>query len=435
MTDGHALARRCLRAGIDAAHPETVVRDRLSLDGGTLTIAGRAYDLDSYERVVVVGGGNAAGTVATELESLLGDRIDTGVVVTDLPTATERIEQVEGAHPRPNETAVAGTDRVRELLAAADAQTLVLAVVTGGASALLPAPAGDLSLADLRATTDELLASGASIGEMNAVRKHLSATKGGRLASVAAPATVATLLFSDVVGDDASVIGSGPFTPDDTTYGDALAVADRYTLDLPTAAVDHLRAGRDGEHTETPDADAPAFERVTEHLLASNHTAARAALDVARAAGYEPLLLSTRIRGEAREAAKSAVAVGEEIAATGNPVEPPAVLVTGGETTVTVRTDSPGTGGPNTEYALSAALELDTSGVVVAALDTDGIDGNGSLAGASVDGSTVAPENRRRAQRALDSHDAATYLGGCDAAIDTGATGTNVNDLRVVVVE
>ena len=148
MTDPHTLARRCLGAGIDAAHPETVVRNRLSLDGTTLTVAGHAYDLDSYEQVVVVGGGNAAGTVATELESLLGDRIDAGIVVTDLPTGTERIEQVEGTHPRPNAEAVAGTDRIREMLASND-RTLVLAVVTGGASALLPAPVGDLSLADL----------------------------------------------------------------------------------------------------------------------------------------------------------------------------------------------------------------------------------------------------------------------------------------------
>ena len=435
MTDGHDLARRCLRAGIDAAHPETVVRERLSLDDMTLTVVDHAYDLDRYDQVVVVGGGNAAGTVATELEELLGDRLDGGVVVTDVPTATERIEQAEGTHPRPNAGAVAGAERITELLAAVDDRTLVLAAVTGGASALLPAPAGDLSLADLRVTTDELLASGASIREINAVRKHLSATKGGRLAAVAAPATVATLLFSDVVGDDASVIGSGPFTPDETTYGDALAVVERYGLELPTAAVARLQAGRDGQHPETPDADDPAFEHVAEHLLASNHTAARAAFDVACQAGYEPMLLSTRVRGEAREAAKSAVAVGEEIAATGNPTEPPAVGVTGGETTVTVRTDRPGTSGPNTEYALATGLELDTPGVVLAAVDTDGIDGDASVAGASVDADTVTPETRWRAQRALDSHDAATYLDGCNATIETGATGTNVNDLRVVVVE
>ncbi|MDZ7746121.1 MAG: DUF4147 domain-containing protein [Halobacteriales archaeon] len=434
MTDAHALARRCLRAGIDAAHPETVIHERITLDGSTLTIADSSYDLDSYDDLLVVGGGNAAGTVAAELEGLLGDRLDGGVVVTDLPTETERIEQIEGTHPQPSEEAVAGTERLQELLATATERTLVLAVVTGGASALLPAPAAGLSLADLRATTDELLASGASIDELNTVRKHLSATKGGRLASAAAPATVAVLLFSDVVGDDTSVIGSGPFTADETTYAEALAVADRYDLDLPTAVRNRLRVGRDGDNAETPGADDPVFERVYEHLLASNATAAEAALETAQEAGYEPLLLSTRVRGEAREAAKTAVAIGEEIAATGNPIEPPAVVVTGGETTVTVRNETPGTGGPNTEYVLSAALELDTAGVVVAAVDTDGIDGHASVAGASIHADTVTREDRYAASRALDSHDAATYLTEVGATIEMGATGTNVNDLRVVIV-
>ncbi|PSQ29685.1 glycerate kinase [Halobacteriales archaeon SW_6_65_46] len=434
MTDPHALARRCLRAGIDAARPSTVIDETLALDGSRLTVGTDAHDLDSYDDLLVVGGGNAAGAVAAELETLLVERIDDGIVVTDQPTATERIEQVEGDHPRPSDAALAGTERLRELLSRADDRTLVLAVVTGGASALLPAPADGVSLAELRATTDELLASGASIDELNAVRKHLSAVKGGRLADVAAPATAVTLLFSDVVGDDSGIIGSGPFAPDETTYEDALAVVDRYDLALPTAVIDRLRAGHAGEAPETPDAGAPGFEHVTEQLLASNHTAARAALATAREVGYEPLLLSTRIRGEARETARSAVAVGEEIAATGSPVEPPAVVVSGGETTVTVRDETPGNGGPNAEYALSAAIELDAPGVVVAAIDTDGIDGDSAVAGASVDAETVPRSERAAARRALDSHDAATYLAERGATIETGATGTNVNDLRVIVV-
>ncbi|MFC7236142.1 glycerate kinase type-2 family protein [Halosegnis marinus] len=434
MTDPHALARRCLDAGIDAARPERVVAGAVSLDGDALRVAGATYDLADYDRVLVVGGGNAAGRVAVALETALGDRIDGGLVVTDQPADTDRVECVAGSHPRPNAAAVEGTRRVRDLLRDADDRTLVLAVVTGGGSALLPAPAGNVTLAALRATTDELLASGATIAEANAVRKHLSASKGGRLAVAAAPARTVVLALSDVVGDDLGTVASGPFAPDGTTYGDALAVAERYGLDLPEEVRERLDAGARGEVGETPVADHSAFERVTSHVLANAHTAARAAMAEAREAGHAPLLLSTRVRGEAREAAKTHVAVAEEIRATANPVAPPAVVVSGGETTVRLGRsgDSGGVGGPNTEFALSAALELSEPGIVVGAADTDGVDGNAEAAGAVVDEGTV--HDRRAAERALDGHDAATYLGERGALVGTGPTGTNVNDLRVLVV-
>lgn len=431
MTDRHALARRCLDAGIAAAHPERVVADAVSLDGDILRVADATYDLADIDRVLVVGGGNAAGAVAAALERVLGGRIDGGLVVTDQPVGTTSIECVSGSHPRPNAAAVEGTRRVRDLLAGADERTLVLAVVTGGGSALLPAPAAGLSLADLRTTTDELLASGATIAETNAVRKHLSDSKGGRLALAAAPARTVVLALSDVVGDDLGTVASGPFAPDPTTYDDALGVVRRYDLALPAAVRERLEVGAAGERDETPDAGNPAFERVRSHVLADGYTAVRAAMEMADEAGFAPLLLSTRVRGEAREAARTHVAVAEEIRATGNPVEPPAVVVSGGETTVRLG-EAAGTGGPNTEFALSAALELMDAETVVAAVDTDGVDGNCDAAGASVDAETAA--DRRAAERALDGHDAATYLGEQGALVETGPTGTNVNDLRVVVV-
>ena len=440
MTDAlHRLARTCLDAGIDAAQPARVVAESVTAADDALTVGGRppggedssvTYDLTAYDELLIVGGGNAAGTAAAALETELGARIDGGVVMSDVPTETDGVTMIEGNHPVPDETAVDGTRRLRELLVGADERTLVLAVVTGGGSALLPAPAGDLTLDDLRATTQQLLASGASIDEINAVRKHCSATKGGRLATAAAPATVAALVFSDVVGNDPAVVASGPFTPDPSTYAEARAVADRYDLDLPDAVESRLSQGVAGAVPETPGPEDSAFERVTTRLLADGYTAASAAAEAAPDE-YESVILSTRVRGEARAAAQSHVAIAEQIRATGDPVAPPAVVVSGGETTVTLDTD-PGRGGPNQEFALAAALELDAEGVVVAAVDTDGRDGASAVAGASVDRETVTDVTAAR--RALADHDAGSYLATVDALVNTGSTGTNVNDLRVLVV-
>jgi glycerate 2-kinase len=426
----HETALDCLAAGIDAAHPERVCEDAITLSGSQLRIEDAVYDLAAYEEVLVLGGGKAAGQVAAVLEALLGDVIDEGVVVTDDPVRTDRVRVVEGSHPVPDEAGSEGARRALALADGAGPDTLVLAVLTGGGSALLPAPAGDLSLSALRTTTDALLESGASIDEINAVRKHVSAIKGGRLAATAAPATVLTLAFSDVVGDDLAVVASGPTVADPTAYDDALSVLDRYDLAVPTPVRDHLAAGAAGEHPETPGAaDLPAGRA---HVLATGWTAIAAARDVATEGGYEPLVLSSRSRGEAREQGLAHVAVAEEIAATGNPVDPPVAVISGGETTVTVRGD--GAGGPNQEFALRAALALDQG--VLGAVDTDGRDGATNAAGALVDGETLAdPEAAAAARAALAENDAATVLGDCDALIRTGRTGTNVNDLRVLIVE
>jgi len=431
-SDTHELVLDCLAAGIEAARPERVLADALSLSGDQLRIGGDVYDLDAYDDVLVVGGGKAAGQVATALESLLGDTLDGGVVVTDDPVETGRVDVVEGSHPVPNEAGAGGARRVLDRATDADERTLVVAVITGGGSALLPAPAGDLSLADARETTTLLLECGATIDEINAVRKHLSAIKGGRLAAAAAPATVATLAFSDVVGDDPGVIASGPTAPDPTTFDDALAVLDRYDLAVPAPVRDHLEAGATGDREETPGPDAD-FGHVRYHLLADAWTALDAARAVADDAGYETLVFSSRVRGEAREQGLAHAAVAEEAVASGNPVEPPAVVLSGGETTVTVRGD--GSGGPNQEFALRAALELPDS-VVLGTVDTDGRDGGTDAAGALVDGETITDtEAAALARDALDDNDAEPFLADRDALVWTGQTGTNVNDLRVLVVE
>ncbi len=429
-TPAHSVALDCLAAGVRAAHPERVVADAISLEDNNLSVDGTAYDLAEYERVALVGGGKAAGAVAVALESLLGDRLDGGVVVADEDTETAGVEIVVGDHPIPSERGQAGAERVLEAADHADAETLLLVTISGGGSALLPAPREGLLLPDLRTVTQSLLDSGAAIDEINTVRKHLSAIKGGGLAEVARPATTVGLVLSDVVGNDLGVIASGPLSPDPTTFHDAIAVLDRYDLDTPSVRA-ILERGAAGDLAETPGPGDPVFRSVDVHVLADGRTALDAAATVADDRGYEPHVLSASVRGEASEAATTHVAIAEEVRATGEPFSAPTVLLSGGETTVTIRGD--GTGGPNQEFALSAAIDLDSEGVVVAAMDTDGRDGVSGAAGAIVDGGTVGDDGAARA--ALADNDAGAYLDGCGALLATGPTGTNVNDLRAVVVD
>lgn len=436
-SDAHETALACLEAGITASLPETLVESVVTLSDDTLAIGDEAtYDLDTYDRLVILGGGKASGGLAMALESLLGDRIDEGVVVSTDDPNLDHVRGYTGDHPNPSDRNVAGTERVLEIASDADEGTLILAPITGGASALLCAPADGLSLSDVQATTDALLESGAAIDEINAVRKHVSAIKGGHLARVASPATVATLAISDVVGDDPSVIGSGPTVPDRSTFADALDVLDRYDIreSVPDPVVDRLERGAADEIEDTPDESSSAFDRTGYHLLANTRTALEAASEVATTHGYDPLLLSSRVRGEAREAGQIHAAIAEEMVVGGDPISPPAVVLSGGEVTVTVRGD--GTGGPNQELALAAAIEFADHGTpaVLASVDTDGVDGPTDACGAIVDDETLADTDLRTARDALDDNDAYGFLSDLDAVLETGYTGTNVNDLRVIVV-
>ena len=436
------LALDCLAAGIEAARPDRLVRDQLSFDDDHLRLGETTYDLSTFERVLVVGGGKGAGELAVALEGLLGDCLDGGVVVTTDRVDADRVAIRTGDHPEPTDRNATATAELCEMVADADEETLVLVVVTGGASALCCAPVEGLDVADLRQTTESLLASGATIDELNAVRKHCSAIKGGRLARLAAPGTVLTLTISDVVGDDPTVIGSGPTVSDPTTFDDALAVVERYELAdaISTSVLEHLHRGAAGDRAETPTGGEPALAAAHWELLANGRTAIEAARRVATERGYNPAVLSGRLRGEAREAGRFHAAVAAEAAERGEPVEPPAVVLSGGEVTATVRGE--GTGGPNQELALAAALELadldggygKSSDIVLASVDTDGIDGPTDAAGAIVDASTVVSD-RAAARAAIGRSDAGGFLEARDALLQTGYTGTNVNDLRVIVID
>jgi glycerate 2-kinase len=429
-TPAHDVALACIEAGIKATHPRRVIENSITVTNNTLNIEQHSYDLEDYSDVLILGGGKAAGQMAEVLESLLDEYLTGGVVVTNDPTPTTRVEMVEGNHPIPDENGVAGTERILELAGEAGERTLILTVITGGGSALLPAPAGTIPLADSQTVTDNLLASGATIHEINVLRKHISAIKGGQLAQVAAPATVVGLTVSDVVGDDLDVIASGPTVPDPSTFQDAAAIVEAYELSVPESVDRHLTAGLEGEISDTPQPGEPFFETTHNHVLANGFTALDAARDVAQQRGYEPIVLSSRMRGEAREVAKTHVAVAEEVRETGTPISPPAVVLTGGETTVTIQGD--GHGGPNQELALSGSLELSDGDIVVASVDTDGLDGASDAAGAIVDCETAVPADEARS--ALANNDVYPLLNDTEALIHTGPTGTNVNDIQVVVV-
>ncbi|WP_128906521.1 glycerate kinase type-2 family protein [Halorubrum amylolyticum] len=470
-TQAHETALDCLAAGIEAALPERLIRDAVSVRDGTLRIAGvdgavGEYDLDAYDRVVLLGAGKATAGTAAGVAGVLGERdreIDEGIVVTDGPRddsdgkgegsadapSTAAIDVLPGDHPLPSERGAESARRVLDAAERAGPDDLVLAVITGGGSALLAAPADPVSVDEFRALTSDLLASGASIDEVNAVRKHCSAVKGGRLARATFSATTVTLAVSDVIGDPLDAIASGPTVSDPTTYADALAVLDRYDLDVPGSVRERLSAGVDGAVAETPTADDPAFDRSAAFVVGNGRTALDAAASAAADRGYEPLVLSASVRGEAREAGTTHAAIAEECVARGSPVEPPAVLLSGGETTVTLADAAePGRGGPNAEFVASASPALaegplagGSAGddandsiprVVVASVDTDGLDGPTDAAGAIADATTLDPD---AARDALDRHDAYPVLDDADALLRTGPTGTNVNDLRAIVVE
>ena len=429
------------RAALAAVDPGGAVRRQVRRQGDLLTIAGRNYDLAAAGRIWVVGGGKAAASMTAALHTVLGDRLAGGLVVTRYGHADPRlagagdtgpVEVVEAGHPLPDEAGVAGTRRMADLLARATGDDLVLAVISGGGSALLTLPAEGLSLADVQRTTELLLRSGATIVELNTVRKHLSQIKGGGLARLAGGTSVVSLVLSDVVGDPLDAIASGPTVSDPTTFADAWDVVRRYDLveRLPSAVRQRLQAGLDGRVADTPKPGAALFQRVQNVIVGNNRLAAEAAVQAAQARGLNALLLSTFVEGEAREVARIAAALAKELVGHDRPVRRPACLVWGGETTVTVR--GGGLGGRNQELALATALAMDgLPDVLLVALGTDGTDGPTDAAGAVATGETAA---RARALGLdpvahLDDNDAYPLFDALGDLIRTGPTGTNVNDL------
>jgi glycerate 2-kinase len=383
-------------------------------------------------RTLVIGCGKAAASMAKAVEDHWPGELS-GMVVTryGYHVPTQRIEVVEAAHPVPDEAGRKAAERMLKMVQGLSADDLVLFLVSGGGSALLSLPAPGLTLADKQAINKALLKSGANITEMNCVRKHLSAVKGGRLAAACAPARVITLAISDIPGDDPAVIASGPTVADATTFADAVAILEKYRITEPKAVVDHLRAGRD----ETPKPGDPRLAKTELHMVAAPQMSLEAAAEIARKAGVTPLILGDAIEGEAREVAMVHAGIARQVKRHGQPARMPCVLLSGGETTVTVR--GKGRGGRNAEFLLALAVALGGEpGIHALAGDTDGVDGTEDNAGAMAtpDSLMRAAARKLDARKMLADNDGYSFFSGLGDLVVTGPTLTNVNDFRAILI-
>lgn len=420
-------AARIWKAALAAADPKEAVLRHVHLSGGVLRAGKAKFDLNEIRRIFVVGAGKACAPMAAALEKLLGRRIGPScVIVKDGHTQPLRyVKLSEASHPVPDERGVQAAAKVAEIASGATRNDLVICLISGGASALMPLPAEGFSLGEKQKLTQQMLAAGANIHEMNAVRKHLSRIKGGGLVRLAGEARVLTLILSDVIGDDLSTIGSGPTVPDPTTWDTVDEILARYKLRLPEGIA----------RVETPKPGDPAFRRVTNIIVGSNTQSVDAAAAAAKKLGYRPLVLSTVMEGEAREAARFHVAVAREVIRARRPVASPACLLSGGEPTVTIR--GSGQGGRNQEFALAAALDLQSlPGVLVFSAGTDGTDGPTDAAGGFADSGTVARAavNGRNARADLAENDSYKFLAAAGDLLITGPTRTNVMDIRFVLI-
>jgi hydroxypyruvate reductase len=426
-------------AAVQAVDPAAAIHRHMKREGTRLTIGGEVLDLAAVRQIVVVGLGKAGASMAGAVEEILGERIQRGVVVTKYghvqPMKTIRLH--EAGHPVPDEAGIAGAQAILDCVKGLGPEDLVLVLISGGGSALTPAPVEGISLAEKQALTKALLACGADIREMNMLRKHISRIKGGQLARAAQPAQVRTLILSDIVGDPLDAIASGPTVPDPTTYADALGILDKYRIrqEIPTGILAHLEAGAAGKVSETPKPTDPLFARVKSLMVASNIQALEAAKAEAQRLGLRAMILSSFIEGETRDVARMHAALALEVRASGNPVAPPVCFITGGETTVTLK--GKGKGGRNQEFALAAALDIaGLRDVVVLSAGTDGTDGPTDAAGAIADGDTLerAVAAGLKPRAALDGNDAYPFFARLSDLIITGPTRTNVMDVRLVLV-
>lgn len=435
-TESRQVGWRIIRAALEAVNPATAVHTYFAQHA---EVAERIKAASG--RIIVVGAGKAGAPMAGAVSEIFGDRIAGGRVIVKYGHTLDRpirspIQISEAGHPVPDEAGLLAAQEIARLLQTTTEDDVVLCLISGGGSALLTLPAAGLGLGDLQATTEKLLAAGATINQINTIRKHLSAVKGGRLAEMAALATVYTLILSDVVGDPLEVIASGPTVPDPTTFEDAWRIVDEYRLApvLPARVVQHLQAGRAGTIPDTPKPGAAVLGRVFNAIIGSNPIAARAAVAAAGQAGLTARLLTTFVEGEAREVGRVVAGLAKGLVTGQGPVERPACLVLGGETTVTLRGN--GQGGRNQEMALAAAIVLqEWPNILVVCLGTDGTDGPTDAAGAFADGSTVAKARAAglEAVEYLNRNDAYNFFAAIGDLIVTGPTRTNVNDLIFIL--
>jgi len=432
-------ATSIFEAGLQAVVPWACVARHLKVSGRRLHAGGIEIDLDRIRRIYVAGAGKASAAMAEKVEKMLGTRIHDGTVVTKyghgLPLDHCRV--MEAGHPVPDENGMTGAAALLDLVSRAGPDDLVLCLISGGASALTPLPADGITLADKQAATRQLLGCGATIHEINTIRKHLSRIKGGQLGAAAGGARMVSLILSDVVGDDLDIIGSGMTAPDNGHFRDCRAVLERHGIwdAVPEPVRKRILTGIKGQISDTPKPGDPVFSRVANQMVGSLSDALAAAATEAKRLGFKPLVLSSMIQGEAGEAAKVLCAIAAEVRRSGNPVSPPACLLSGGETTVTLK--GTGKGGRNMELALAGALALHgTSGILLLSAGTDGTDGPTDAAGAFADGNTVfrAKHLGLSAEKHLNENDAYPFFKALDDLLITGPTRTNVMDMQILLV-
>lgn len=427
------------QAGLSAVDPARCIARHLDRRDNLLEIENHLYNLSNYQNIYVIGAGKAAAAMGKALEMLLGGYLTAGIINTKyghaLPLKTIKIH--EAGHPVPDVSGLRGTQEIVRLLQLTGEKDLIFCLLSGGGSALLPLPVEGVTLEEKQEMTRMLLECGATIHEINALRKHLSRVKGGRLARLACPSPLISLILSDVIGDDLDVIASGPTAPDRSTYRDCLKILDKYNLQnrVPPSILNLLSKGARGEIEETPKVGDPAFKRTQNVIIGRNLDAVEAAKQKACELGYHTLILSTFVQGETREIARMHAALAREILSSGHPVPKPACLISGGETTVTLR--GSGLGGRNQEFALAAAMKIDgLRDVLILSGGTDGTDGPTEAAGALADGTTLRRASKigLDALRYLRENNSYHFFRPLGDLLITGPTRTNVMDLRLVLV-
>lgn len=432
-------AETIYRRAIEAVNPITAINSHVKRRGQQLICDGKIFNLEQFRHIYLVGAGKAGAAMAAAMEELLGDQMTAGLVVVKYGhlAPVKKTKIIEAGHPLPDQKGVEGANELGSLLKQTTAEDLVICLISGGGSALLPLPAAGLTLDEKQNTTQALLACGADITEINAIRKHLSQLKGGQLARLIAPATTISLILSDVIGDPLDSIASGPTVGDPTTFDQCLNIIEKYNLSttLPATVINHLQQGAAGAISETPKPEDSLFSRVSNYIIASNRQAVEAAAEMARGLGYQPLILSTFIEGETREIARMHSAIAKEIHHSGNPLTPPSCIITGGETTVSITGN--GLGGRNQEFVLAAALDIDgLPNTVIVSIGTDGTDGPTDAAGAIADGQTVkrAFNLGLNPRKYLDNNDAYNFFSPLGDLLITGPTNTNVMDIHLILM-
>jgi glycerate-2-kinase len=413
-----------LEAAVDSVDPHSCVKNALSLKDDVLSVGGMVYDLSKFDQVLVVGAGKASKRMAEALNEVLGDRITAGMVNFLAEGAVGRIKLHGSTHPHPGPEGMEGALEIRRICEAATERDLVVCLISGGGSAMMPCPVEGITLEEKMETAQLLMLRGATIEELNAVRRHLSCLKGGNLARLAFPASVLSLIISDVVRDPLESISSGPTAPDPTTYNDALVVLGRHNLleEVPRSVLHHLKTAKH----ENPKSGDKIFDRVSNVIIASNQIALLAAEKRARDLGYNTMILTSSLEGEAKEVGRALSTIGNGILQTSTPIPAPAIVIAGGETTVTVKGE--GKGGRNCELVLSSIQDLN-EGITMLSFGTDGIDGSSDAGGAIGDRGTWKDDG----PAFLENNDSASFFEREGGLIMTGPTGTNVGDIILIM--